>query len=368
MTPSRLHKLASADETAFPPEVAAAATRALADGGFVALPTETVYGLAARADSPAALAALARAKGGSADRAWTWHVGTPTALETLPVLSPLVRRLAARYWPGPLTLVVPGPPAGLEGIATDGWIGIRLPAHDATASLLAALDFPVVMTSANASGEPPLASATEIARAFPDVALVVDAGPPRIGEASAVLRVGRGRFDLLRTGLYELATLRATAGRAIAFCCTGNTCRSPMAEGIAKARIAERLELDGADPLELERFGFHVTSMGLAAAGGLPVSPHSVEAAAAHGIDVAGHTSRSATPALLSDQDEIYGLTRAHVDALRYALPPQTAIAIDLLDPDGEDVPDPIGGSLADYEHSFRRIAAAIAKRVEHWA
>ena len=99
----------------------------LARGGLVAMPTETVYGVAARADLPQALAALTELKGRPEDLALTWHIGSPSALKSPDRLSPPARRLADRYWPGPLTLVVPGVPPGLEGAARDGWIGIRMP-------------------------------------------------------------------------------------------------------------------------------------------------------------------------------------------------------------------------------------------------
>src|SRR5262245_1458353 len=122
--------------------------RALRGGGVIAIPTETVYGLAVRADDPAALERLVELKGRAPELAFTWHVGEHAALERFPQPSALARRLAERYWPGPLTLVLPGVPQGLEHVARDGWTGARLPAHPVTAQILAALPFPVVATSA----------------------------------------------------------------------------------------------------------------------------------------------------------------------------------------------------------------------------
>src|SRR5262245_11031568 len=80
----------------------------LGRGGLVAMPTETVYGIAARADHPEALASLRELKGRPEDLALTWHIGSTDAIESQGRLAPPARRLAARYWPGPLTLVVPG--------------------------------------------------------------------------------------------------------------------------------------------------------------------------------------------------------------------------------------------------------------------
>src|SRR5262245_9454745 len=118
----------------------------LADGGLVGFPTETVYGLAARADLPAALERLRELKGRPHDLPFTWHVGSTAALERYPRVSPMARRLVARYWPGPLTLILPGVPPGLSAIARSGWTGVRLPAQRGTAGVLAGLDFPLVMT------------------------------------------------------------------------------------------------------------------------------------------------------------------------------------------------------------------------------
>ena len=341
------------------------ARRALEEGGVVALPTETVYGLAARADRPEALERLRALKGSAAGRALTWHVGERAALERFPRPSPMARRLARRYWPGPLTLVLPGVPPGLEGAARDGWTGVRLPAHRTTAELLSALDFPVVATSANRAGEPPLEDAAAVARAFGDgLALVLDGGAPRLGEASAVLELGPGRFELLRPGLVDLNQLRQTAGLRIGFVCTGNTCRSPMAEGLARDLVARRLEVP---PERLSEFGFEFCSMGVLGGSGLPPSDHGVETLACRGIDISDHRSSAAVPEELKRLDLVLALTAGHLDALRLLLPPGGTRHCELLDPEGVDVPDPIGGQRADYERTAERILAALRARVDDW-
>lgn len=336
---------------------------ALAAGAVVALPTETVYGLAARADRPEAVRRLRELKGRDPRLPLTWHVGSARPLETVTELPRSVGRLAARYWPGPLTLVVRSSAPGLEAVSDSGWTGMRLPAHDATRAVLAELPFPVVATSANRSGAPPLCDADAVAAEFgPHVALVVDGGVTRLREASAVLRLGRGRFELLREGLLTLDELRRTAGLAIGFACTGNTCRSPMAEALARGALEERL---GAR--DLAGFGFSVVSMGVMASSGAPASAHAVEAVAARGLDLGGHASRPAVPEALAELDVVYGLTRAHVEALRALLPPRRAGIVELLDPEGEDVPDPIGGSAAVYRHCADHLAELVARRAETW-
>jgi len=349
------------------PELVARVRDRLARGGLCALPTETVYGIAARADRPEALAALRALKGRPEETAFTWHAAGAEVLAAFPALQPLSRRLAERYWPGPLTLVLRGAPAGLAEVTREGWTGVRVPAHPLTTELLAACDFPVVMSSANLHGEPPMTRAEEVSARFgAALGLVVDGGPARLGEASGVLALGPGRFELLREGLLRIEELRRTAGLRIAFVCTGNTCRSPMAEALARKLLEERLQpAPGAD---IGTFGFEVVSMGVFAARGAPASTGAVEALAARGIDLSGHRSRPAPPEVVAGFDRIYGLTQGHVEALRAQLPPGRPPRLELLDPEGRDVSDPIGGPLATYQRSLAAIEKALRSRIEEWA
>ena len=352
------------DET--PPRASRLRARAaLESGAVVALPTETVYGLAVRADDPAAVERLLALKGSPADRALTWHVGSRRALERYPRPSPMALRLAQKYWPGPLTLVLPGVPPGLEAAAKDGWTGVRLPAHTATAALVDGLDFPGVATSANRAGGAPLPSADAIAAAFGDeLELILDGGEARLGESSVVLKLGPGHFEVLREGLIDIDQLRAVAGLHIGFICTGNTCRSPMAEGLARDLVARRLEVA---PERLGEFGFEFSSMGVLGGSGMPPSEHGVEVLGQRGIDISTHRSSPAVPEQIKDLDLVLALTAGHLDSLRYLLPPGGTRHCELLDPEGGDVPDPIGGTRADYVRTADRILAALARRVDDW-
>lgn len=354
------------------PELVARVDAVLRGGGVAALPTETVYGLAVRADDPAAVEALVRLKNKPPGSALTWHVGRAEALAAFPRVPATVQRLVERYWPGPLTLVLPGVPAGLGAIADDGWTGVRQPAHRGTAELLAQLDYPVAMSSANLHDETPAVDAAEVARIFGDgVELVVDGGAARLGEASAVLRLGEGHFDLLREGLVSAADLRRTAGLRIAFVCTGNTCRSPMAEGLAVRLIAERLgwkQGQGDAREHLAAFGFEVSSMGVAASPGAPAAENAIAALRAGGIDISGHSSQPVIPEAIAELDRIYCLTFSHRAMLVGALPPSAGKRVELLDPEGSDVPDPIGGGPEVYRACATAIAGFLKARLNDWA
>ena len=370
MAPSRSTVHAASDAATFD-----LARRALQAGELVLLPTETVYGIAARADDPAALERLRACKQRDAERPLSLHVGlTPEdpASRRLPAdtkLRGLAGRLVDAFWPGPLTLVVETADPALAGLAQAGLVGLRAPHHPFTSRLLAELDAPVVMSSANTSGEAPAvdvpgALASLGARAD-DLAVVVDDGPTATAQAplaSSVLVLAPGRFELTREGLLSRADLQRAAGLALGFVCTGNTCRSPLAEVFA------RLELEAALRGDAAEFGFHAASFGLAAGPGAPASPHSVALAAEAGADLSAHRARQADLETVLGRDRIYTMTAAHRDHILGALRPgDDAPPVETLHPDGRNIADPFGGGRAEYEAAAQDIRAAIRLRLAEW-
>lgn len=333
----------------------------LAGGGRVALPTESLYGLACRGDDEAAVRGLRETR--PDEPFLTWAVPDARALERLREPSRAAERLADRYWPGPLTLLLPGAPDELRAASDDGWIGLRAPAHSTTSAILRRLDFPVVLAAAGSSDEAPAEDAAAVERLLRgNVDLIVDGGPTELREPSTVLRCGGGKFELLREGLIDLNALRQAAGLAIAFVCTGNTCRSPMAEVLARRALARRLGISEAG---IADFGFSVRSLGVFAGPGSPASDSSVVAMRKRGLDLSDHRSTPAEPEALAGLDRVYALTRGHADALLSRVPD---CPVQLLDPDGRDVPDPFGGSLEEYLRCADSIEAMVEARLDEWA
>lgn len=345
---------------------------ALAAGGLVLLPTETVYGIAARADQAAPLKALADLKGRPAESPFTWHIGSPSAIDALGATSPPVSRLIERYWPGPLTLVLPDATNHLPHLARRGRVGIRLPAHQATASLLDSLPFPIAMTSANLHGAATPTDPEQLPQdLLSQLAHRVESGPARTGEASTILKLGRtgdessASFELLREGLHDIEALRRTAGLQLLFVCTGNTCRSPLAEWLARRAIAGVL---GCTDDAISTHGFRVQSAGIFASTDGPISRHSREQLEDRGIDAKKHRSQTTTKDLLTSADHIYCLSQSHLAAVQDSLPPDRHPSAELLDPSGVSIPDPIGGSRADYARCAQAIEALINTRLKDWA
>lgn len=175
----------------------AAALAALRAGEPVGVPTDTVYGLAADAMDADAVQRLFVLKQRPADRSIAVLVADLAAAEKLVTLTPSARRLAERFWPGPLTIVAPSQPEAPAHLGTGATIGVRLPDDDLMRSI--AGPAPLAVTSANLHGGPTPATAPGVAELFEDLRLVIDAGP-RPGSSSTVIDATGNAPEVLREG------------------------------------------------------------------------------------------------------------------------------------------------------------------------
>ena len=195
-------------------EAIAEAARLVLGGWPVAVPTETVYGLAADATSAEAVARIYAAKGRPSFNPLIVHVPDLAAAESLGMFDDAARALATAHWPGPLTLVVPQRADNeIAGIVTAGLssIALRVPAHPAMQALLAATRRPLAAPSANASGRISPTRAAHVASSLGNrVALVIDGGPTQRGIESTIVAATGGPLRLLRRGPVEVAAAEAT--------------------------------------------------------------------------------------------------------------------------------------------------------------
>ena len=203
------------------PTAIAEAAQRLADGDLVAFATETVYGLGARADDDLAVARIFTAKGRPADHPLIVHVAALDDAAHFGDLShPAAQRLAARFWPGPLTLIVPRRP-GVGAAAAGGQdsIGLRWPSHPVAMALLQAASGlgvrGVAAPSANRFGRVSPTTAAHVAAEFGDELLVLDGGPCSVGIESAIVDCTRHAPALLRPGMLDSAGLEAALGQPL---------------------------------------------------------------------------------------------------------------------------------------------------------
>jgi len=221
------------------------AAQALADGDLVGIPTETVYGLGARADDDAAVAKVFAAKGRPADHPLIVHVADADGARAFASDWPAVaQRLVQAFWPGPLTVIVPRAPA-MAAAAAGGQdtVGLRSPGHPVAHALLVAARergvAGVAAPSANRFGRISPTRAEHVVDEFEPGLLVLDGGPCDVGIESSIVDCSRGHPVLLRPGVLTRAQLEAAAGEPL----RDRDQQSPRASGTLEAHYAPRAKL-----------------------------------------------------------------------------------------------------------------------------
>jgi L-threonylcarbamoyladenylate synthase len=202
------------------PENISAAARYLGQGGLVAFPTETVYGLGADATNAFAVAALYAAKGRPTFNPLIIHVPGAQLAWRFGVPTDAARALAAAFWPGPLTMVLQKQPdAGLADLATAGLdtIAIRVPAHRIALQLIGQAGRPIAAPSANKSGRVSPTTAAHVAADFGDeLSIIIDGGATEVGLESTIVDVTGARAVLLRPGGLPRAEIERVLGAPLA--------------------------------------------------------------------------------------------------------------------------------------------------------
>ena len=349
------------------------AVEALSAGKILALPTETVYGLAVSALHPGAVERLSAFKNRTPDKPFSVAVrGFEESLDYIPDMSQLGRRFAQRCWPGPVTLVLDGShrdsvlnrlsPDVRRAVVSNGTVGLRVPAHELTLQILRLCAGPIILTSANEQGTPPATDGSSIAADLgAGVDVVLDDGPTHFAAPSSVVQVTDDQFKILREGVVNQAAMQRVSGFCALIVCTGNTCRSPMAEGILRELLSERLNCN-AD--EIDQRGATVMSAGISAGAGGAAATPAIEVMSQSGIDLRTHSSQPLTPQLINFSDVILTMTNGHRAAIVNRWPHLEKKTFTVRRDNG-DISDPIGGPVELYRQCAEQIRENLVQWVE---
>jgi L-threonylcarbamoyladenylate synthase len=341
------------DPQTFDPAVLDPAVAALKNGGLVGIPTDTVYGVAANLDMPDAVRRLQEFRRGAEEGLITVHLGDRDDLRKV-VPGPIpaaAQRLIQKFWPGPLTLVFP---------TADGTgVAVRYPNHRVARDLVKRAG---VRVGAPPAGDPPAVTGEEARRALEGkVDVLVDAGPTKQHGPSTVVRLQGGRAEVVREGAIPRTVIDEVNVTTLLFVCTGNTCRSPMAEALARKLLADRLQVKESD---LQEKGYRVLSAGTSAGYRGAAAEEAEQVVKKFGADLSAHESRPVTVAMIEEADKIWVMTPRHRKTLVEWMPDHAG-KIELLDPSGREVEDPIGGSIELYRTVAQQIHDSLTKRLK---
>lgn len=360
------------------------AVEALQQGKLVAFPTETVYGIGAVASHDQGYDALVALKSRPGAVPFAIHMGSPDeAGRYVDLSSPMLSRLIRRVFPGPVTLVLAVSdetiarkceqigldPAKANRLYHNNTVGLRCPDHPVANLLLnhANAGGPVVASSANLRGQEPPKTADDVLESLngSDVAYLVDGGRCIYARPSTVVRVtenpnGSADFQVEREGVFDEPTIRRMLQWTMLLVCSGNTCRSPMAEVLARKVLAEDKGM-GID--QLENAGIRVLSAGTSAASGMPATDEAVQVMKQLGLDLSTHRSRSLSAEMIRDADVVYCMTESHRQGV-LSLVPDARHKVEMLDPAG-DIADPYGSDVTTYARCAEVIRRRLAQRLK---
>lgn len=325
------------------------AAQALSEGGLIGLPTESSYVLAGLSNSGHAVERLEKYRQGSTA---LLSRSVDEAFDFLPDLSRTGRKLARRCWPGPVILAAESVAAagGLadslsretRALLGDDRISVTVSSESTISEISRLLPAPLIAVVPDA----PASSASSLNGLSNGAEFIVDVGEVRFPDGPTSVSLTGEQFAVSREGIVSSQSVRRMTAEVILFVCTGNTCRSPMAEALFRQMLAARL---GCQQDMLPDHGYFVSSAGIAASYGSPAAPESATLAAERGADLSTHESQPLTERLLSHADFVYTMTRSHRQAI-IGRRPEVADRVRVLATDGGDIPDPIGGGMGEYE------------------
>jgi tRNA threonylcarbamoyl adenosine modification protein (Sua5/YciO/YrdC/YwlC family) len=336
------------------PDKIAEAARIIRQGGLVVFPTETVYGIAADSNNPKAMERLNQVKRRTENKPYSILVAHRGIVENYSnYTNPNLYKLIDKYWPGPLTIIVPTKEAGHT-------IGIRMPDHTIALRLVEESACTIAAPSANLEGKK---APTNVMEALADldgqVDLAIDGGPVEFGISSSIVDFTKDKPTVTREGVISQSDVDRTVNKKVVlFICTGNSCRSVMAEYLLKEKLIGREDVE-------------VISAGTSVYFKSSASQETLSVLRQKGINAAMHISKPLGRTMLRKADLIFAMTRSHrIQILDHV--PYVEKRVYLLkefcrsgDPTELDVPDPIGQSHEAYEDCLLTIDEAVGKIVD---